>query len=63
MPLLNNPSGSPAWKHLREIVGSRMSAHQFAQHLPEIRRDRQVGSFIKLLLLQSRPFAVHFAAA
>ena len=41
----------------------RWPARDFAKHVAEVGRQRQVASFIKLIALQSRPITVYFAAA
>src|SRR5579859_2416783 len=51
-----------AGKDTRQVFIAEMICHGFTQHLPEIRSDGQVASFVKLFWLKTRPASVHSAA-
>ena len=52
-----------ARKHRFQISRAEMSGRDFAKHIAEVSRQREVAAFVQLIALQAGPVAVDLAAA
>src|SRR5215468_18527 len=51
-----------AWKHRRQILHTEMFGQDLTDYRTKIRGQRQVASFVELVLVQPRPMAINTAS-
>src|ERR1041384_2587498 len=51
-----------AGKDAADVASAHMFCKNLTEEIPEIRRQRQIAAFKKLVRRQARPSSIHFAA-